>query len=72
MDKIDANKICKGLGENSRNHREKAHLTQAEVAEQAGIDVNYYARIERGLGNPSYIKLHSIMTALKMDSLRIK
>lgn len=27
--------------------REKANLTQAEVAEKAKIHVNYYARIER-------------------------
>ena len=72
MDKIDAVKIRKNLGEYLREHREKAHLTQAEVAEKAGIDVNYYARIERGLGNPSYVKLHSIMKALKMESLKIR
>ena len=28
--------------------REKANLTQAEVAEKVGMDVTYYARIERG------------------------
>lgn len=28
--------------------REKAGLTQAEVAKKAGIHVNYYARVERG------------------------
>ena len=72
MDKIDAVKIRKDLGENLRKHREDAHLTQAEVAEKSGIDVNYYARIERGLGNPSYVKLYSIMTTLKMESLKIK
>lgn len=27
--------------------REKTGLTQAEIAEKAGIHVNYYARIER-------------------------
>lgn len=27
--------------------REKANLTQGEIAERAGIHVNYYARIER-------------------------
>ncbi|HUD44824.1 MAG TPA: helix-turn-helix transcriptional regulator [Patescibacteria group bacterium] len=28
--------------------REKAGLTQAEVAKKAGINANYYARVERG------------------------
>jgi len=64
--------ICKELGITLREEREKAKFTQAEVATKAGVDVNYYARIERGLGNPSYVKLHSIMKSLKMKSLNIK
>jgi len=64
--------ICKELGEKLREAREEAKLTQVEVAKKADMDVNYYARIERGLGNPSYIKLHSIMKALKMKSLNIE
>lgn len=64
--------ICKGLGEKLRKAREEAKLTQVEVAKKADMDVNYYARIERGLGNPSYVKLHSIMKALKMKSLSIE
>jgi len=61
----------KELGKTLKAHREKAGLTQVEVAKKAGMDVNYYARIERGIGNPSYIKLRSIMKALKMKSLNV-
>ena len=69
----DKNKIInKNLGETFRNAREEAKLTQAEVAKIAGIDVNYYARIERGLGNPSYEKIHSIAKVLNIDSLNIR
>ena len=64
--------IRKGLGETFRQAREKAKLTQVDVAKMAEMDVNYYARIERGLGNPSYEKVHSIMKALKIESLDIK
>lgn len=64
--------ISKQLGETFKENREKAGLTQVEVAKKAGMDVNYYARIERGIGNPSYIKLRSIMRALKMKSLNIE
>ena len=64
--------LRKELGENIRTAREKAKLTQAEVAAMADIDVNYYARIERGLAIPSYEKLHSIMKSLKMESLEVK
>ena len=63
--------IRKELGERIRAAREKNNLTQAEVAKAANMDVNYYARIERGLGNPSYEKLHNIMKALKLSSFDI-
>ena len=64
--------IRKELGQKIRLAREEAKLTQLEVAQKAEIDVNYYARIERGLANPSYEKLHSIMKSLKMESLEVK
>jgi transcriptional regulator with XRE-family HTH domain len=64
--------IRKELGETFRQAREKAGLTQVKVAEMVEMDVNYYARIERGLGNPSYEKVHGIMKALKIESLDIK
>ena len=65
-------KILKNFGEQIREARAKVKLTQTEVAAKAGIDVNYYARIERGIGNPSFLKLYSIMKTLNMDSLSIK
>lgn len=46
--------------------REKAKLTQAQVAEKTGIDVTYYARIERGEINTSYDKLSKIAQVLKL------
>lgn len=49
--------------------REKANLTQAEVAKRTGMDVNYYARIERGEINTSYKKLHKIAEVLKVNIL---
>ena len=70
--KPNKDEIQKKLGEKIRKAREDAKLTQLEVASKAEMDVNYYARIERGIANPSYEKLHSIMTALNTDSLDIK
>jgi len=70
--KSNKDEIQKKLGERIRKAREDAKLTQLEVAAKAELDVNYYARIERGIANPSYEKLHSIMTALNIDSLDIK
>lgn len=47
--------------------RKKAELTQAEVAEKAGITTNYYARIERGEVNPTVDVVDNIAKALKMN-----
>ena len=47
VEKNDEN-IFKDLGDKLKRAREKAKMTQAEVAAKAGIHVNYYARIERG------------------------
>lgn len=46
--------------------REKAGLTQAEVAKKAGIHVNYYARIERGEPEARGIILNQIAKALNI------
>lgn len=49
-----------------REARRKMNLTQAEVAEKAGMTENYFAMIERGEMNPSYEKLKSIARVLKL------
>lgn len=54
----------KELGSKNRKARLKAKLTQAEVAEEAGILVNYYARVERGEENPSFEKLNGVLFSL--------
>lgn len=59
------------LGDKLRKAREKAGLTQLEVADQAEINVSYYAQIERGEVNVSFDKLQSIIKVLKIKSLDI-
>lgn len=46
--------------------REKAKLTQAQVAEKSGMHVQYYAGIEQGRVNPSWDKLHPVFKVLKI------
>jgi transcriptional regulator with XRE-family HTH domain len=43
-------------------------MTQARVAELAGIHVNYYARMERGEENPTLEVLHKVKKVLKIKS----
>lgn len=59
-------KIPKELGNKLKTAREKAKLTQAEVAEKTDMTVNYYAMIERGEVNVTYDKLRKLLKLLKM------
>jgi len=60
--------IQKKLGEKIKNAREKAKLTQEEVAKKAGLRGNYFAKIERGEINPTFKTLHSIKKALNIEA----
>ena len=59
------------LGQKLKQARAKSGLTQAQVAESAKLNVNYYARVERGEVNLSFEKLHRILKVLKIKSLDI-
>ena len=58
----------KQFGKNIRIARNKTKLTQQQIADKAGVHVNYYARIERGEENPSYEALEKIIKALGIKS----
>lgn len=57
------------LGDKLKNAREKAGLTQQQVADKSDMHVNYYARIERGEINTSYDKLSKLKQILRVDIL---
>ena len=59
------------LGKRLKEAREKAGLSQAEVAGKADINTNYYAIVERGEKNVSFEKLQRILKALNIKSLDI-
>lgn len=56
------------IGRKMRNSRKDKKRTQVHVAEEAGIDPSYYARIERGEANPSLEVLNAIVKALHVKS----
>lgn len=64
-------KTFKELGRQLKEAREKAGLTQSELAEKAGVNANYYAVVERGEKNISYEKLQRILKVLNIKSLDI-
>src|SRR3989344_3504259 len=60
------------IGKRLKISRMKHNLTQAEVAKNAGIHSNYYARIERDEVNPSLDVFEDIVRVLKVKSSDLK
>lgn len=56
--------LRKTVGKNLKKYRAKAHLTQEQVAEKAGISVPFYANIESGnrlMGIETLITLSTVL-----------
>lgn len=56
------------LGNQLKKVRERAGLSQSDLAKKAGISTNYYAEVERGEKKISYEKLQSIFKVLNLKS----
>lgn len=56
------------IGKKMRKLRREQRRTQVHVADEAGIDSSYYAKVERGVANPSLEVLNSIVKALHTKS----
>lgn len=54
-----------------RDHRERASLTQEDLAFAAGLSVRHYQSIESGNRNPSILALRSISLALSLPLSRL-
>ncbi len=67
MGDIQDQKARDALGMKLKKAREENQLTQAELAKKAHINVNYYARVERGEENPTFEKLNRIAKALSVN-----
>ncbi len=52
------------ISDNLSKIRKQLRYTQKEVAEKAGLNPNYYAKVERGDGVPSLKTLYKIAKAL--------
>ncbi len=63
--------IVKQFGINVRRLREKAELTQEELAEKADIHLNYVGYIERGVRNITLEKVVKIARVLKCKPSQI-
>lgn len=64
-------KSIQALASKLKAIRLKKGMKQTDVAEKAGIDSNYYSRVERGEAIPTVITLKKILSALKVKSSEI-
>ena len=61
---MEEDKIVQTIAENIRESRTKKRMTQLEVAEDAELSVNHYAKIERGEVEPGEVTLIRIIQSL--------
>ena len=59
------------ISENLSRIRKEQRYTQRELAELAGLNSNYYAKVERGDGMPSLKTIHKLAKALKVTATDI-
>jgi transcriptional regulator with XRE-family HTH domain len=59
--------FLKGLGQQVRILRQNQNLTQAELAERAGVGMKYLGEIERGQTNPGLRLLWQLSAALGVE-----
>ena len=56
------------IPENLSTIRKQQRYTQKEVADMAGLNQNYYAKVERGDGIPSIKTIYKIAKALNVTA----
>lgn len=71
MSNSEQEKIRVSIGLKIKALREAKKLTQAELADLAGIKVNYFAMIERGEVNFTFDKIYRIIKALKIKASQV-
>ena len=65
------NKLLSQISENLSRIRKEQRYTQRELAELAGLNSNYYAKVERGDGMPSLKTIHKLAKVLKVTATEI-
>lgn len=64
-------KLLIKLGRNIREVREDKSKTQEQISLDAGIEMSYFSKIERGEANPSLEIIYAIIKALNIKSHEI-
>lgn len=64
----DTDATTKKIAKRLHNVRIERNLTQAQVADKADLNTNYYAKIERGEIRPSIATYEKLAKVLKITS----
>lgn len=56
--------VLSALGAEIRRRREALNLSQAKLADDAGVHINVIGRLERGSYNPTVVTLGAVAAAL--------
>lgn len=59
--------VRKKVGANVRLFREKAEVSQEELADRSGLHRTYISGVERGVRNPTVLVLAKIAKALNVE-----
>ena len=63
--------VATRFGTRLRELRVAAGLTQAELAERAGVSVNFISLVERGLKSPTLSTMERLAAALKVPIIEL-
>jgi len=67
FDPHDKEIFLKQFGEHLRKLRKEKHLSQEQLADNAGLTLSQIGRIERGTRNPSIYTIKMISEGLKVE-----
>jgi len=67
----DTDATTKKIAKRLRTVRIERNLTQAQVADKADLNTNYYAKIERGEIRPSIATYEKLAKVLKITSTEL-
>jgi transcriptional regulator with XRE-family HTH domain len=65
---VSDTELLNRISANLSKIRKGQRYTQREIAELAGLNPNYYAKVERGYGMPSLKTIHKLAKALKVTA----
>lgn len=68
---MTSNQVQKSIANDIKDARKATRLTQQEVADKADINVNYYAKIERGEAIPALLTLIRIFNAVGIKTFKV-